>query len=230
MTPRMTKTVLASTSLALCSALLLALTTSADARPRHRHAGHQAGHHVKQHAKRHARQARLPVQAQGNDIAFNNDGKPTYVGPAMQSAPAARTTTQTGRKASRGVAAAQAHGSAIPSFTGSGLVSTARAYLGTNPTSRRTLWCGAFMDLVLRKSGHAGGGNLAKAYAGYGRRVSGPQVGAIAVMNRRGGGHVGVVSGVDANGNPIIISGNHNRTVAEAVYPRGRITAYVVPN
>ena len=56
-----------------------------------------------------------------------------------------------------------------------------------------------------------------------------PQVGAIAVMGRRGGGHVGVVSGVDANGNPIIVSGNHNHTVAESVYPRSRISAYVMP-
>jgi len=82
---------------------------------------------------------------------------------------------------------------------------------------------------VLKKTGHAGGGNLARAYASYGTRVAGPQVGAIAVMARGGGGHVGVVSGVDANGNPIIISGNHNHTVAEAVYPRGRIIAYVMP-
>jgi uncharacterized protein (TIGR02594 family) len=79
---------------------------------------------------------------------------------------------------------------------------------------------------VLKRTGHAGGGNLASGYAHYGRRVAAPQVGAIAVMR----GHVGVVSGVDANGNPIIVSGNHNRTVAESVYPRGRITAYVVPS
>ena len=74
-----------------------------------------------------------------------------------------------------------------------------------------------------------GGGNLASGYAHYGTRVSGPQVGAIAVMGRHGGGHVGVVSGIDGNGNPIIVSGNHNHTVAELVYPRGRITAYVLP-
>jgi uncharacterized protein (TIGR02594 family) len=71
---------------------------------------------------------------------------------------------------------------------------------------------------------------MARSFANYGRRVSGPQVGAIAVMSRgRRGGHVGVVSGVDARGNPIIISGNHNHRVAEAVYPRGRIYAYVLP-
>src|SRR4249919_1339126 len=85
------------------------------------------------------------------------------------------------------------------------------------------------MDMVLKRTGHRGGGNLAKAYASYGTRVSGPQVGAIAVMGRRGGGHVGVVSGVDPNSNPIVVSGNHNRTVAESVYPAGRISAYVLP-
>ena len=40
----------------------------------------------------------------------------------------------------------------------------------------------------------------------------------------RRGGHVGVVSGIDASGNPIIISGNHGRRVAEAVYSRAAST------
>ncbi len=119
--------------------------------------------------------------------------------------------------------------SAAGDFTGNSLVAEARKYIGTNPTGRRSLWCGAFMDLVLRHTGHRGGGNLALGYEHYGTRVSGPQVGAIAVMGRHGGGHVGVVSGVDPSGNPIIVSGNHNNTVAEAVYPRSRIAAYVVP-
>ena len=117
----------------------------------------------------------------------------------------------------------------IGGATSNSLVSEARKYIGTNPTGRGSLWCGAFMDMVLKRTGHAGGGNLANAYAHYGQRVSGPQVGAIAVMGRRGGGHVGVVSGVDPNGNPIIVSGNHNHTVAESVYPAGRISAYVLP-
>jgi uncharacterized protein (TIGR02594 family) len=118
---------------------------------------------------------------------------------------------------------------AFGGFTANSLVTNARRYLGSNPTGRSSLWCGAFMDMVLKQTGHKGGGNLALGYLKYGTRVSGPQVGAIAVMGRRGGGHVGVVSGIDANGNPIVISGNHNRTVAESVYPRGRISAYVMP-
>ena len=106
----------------------------------------------------------------------------------------------------------------------------ARQYVGTNPTGRHSLWCGAFMDMVLKNTGHEGGGNLALGYEHYGTRVDGPQVGAIAVMGRHGGGHVGVVTGIDPSGNPIIVSGNHNNTVAESVYPRSRIAAYVVPN
>lgn len=114
---------------------------------------------------------------------------------------------------------------------GSRLVSEARRWIGTNPTSRSSLWCARFMNFVLQRSGEPGtGSDLAKSFASYGHRVSGPQIGAIAVMSRRGGGHVGVVSGIDKSGNPIVISGNHGHRVAEAVYPRGRIFAYVTPN
>jgi uncharacterized protein (TIGR02594 family) len=86
------------------------------------------------------------------------------------------------------------------------------------------------MDLVLRRTGHKGGGNLAKDYLDYGKRVHGPVVGAIAITSRKGGGHVGVVTGIDQKGNPILVSGNHNHTVAEAAYPRGRVLGYVLPN
>nr|AIA90721.1 CAZy families GH108 protein [uncultured Hyphomicrobium sp.] len=109
------------------------------------------------------------------------------------------------------------------------MIAEARRYLGTNPTIRRTLWCGVFLDLVLRRTGHRGGGSLALGYAKYGKRVAGPQVGAIVVLTRKGGGHVGIVTGIDGNGNPVVISGNHNKRVAEAVYPRSRVVAYVVP-
>lgn len=114
---------------------------------------------------------------------------------------------------------------------GVGLVAEARRYIGGNPTGRSARWCAAFMNLVLERSGHSGSGsNLARSFASYGTRISGPQVGAIAVMSRgRRGGHVGVVSGIDANGNPIVISGNHGRRVAESTYPRSRIYAYVMP-
>jgi uncharacterized protein (TIGR02594 family) len=120
---------------------------------------------------------------------------------------------------------------------GSDLVAEARRWIGTNPTGWSHVWCGRFMNFILERTGRRGSGsNLARSFANYGSRVSGPQIGAIAVMGRSGraaggspGGHVGVVSGIDPRGNPIIISGNHGHRVAEAVYPRGRIFAYVMP-
>jgi uncharacterized protein (TIGR02594 family) len=115
-------------------------------------------------------------------------------------------------------------------FGSSNVVAEARRYLGGNPTSRGRLWCARFMNMVLERSGHHGtGSDLARSFASYGQRVSGPQVGAIAVMGRRGGGHVGVVSGIDANGNPIVVSGNNGNRVREAPVSRGRIYAYVMP-
>ena len=114
---------------------------------------------------------------------------------------------------------------------GSGLISQARAYLGSNPTGRSSLWCARFLNMVLERTGRRGtGSDMASSFASFGSRVSGPQVGAIAVMSRgKRGGHVGIVSGIDESGNPIIISGNHGGRVAESTYPRGRIYAYVMP-
>jgi uncharacterized protein (TIGR02594 family) len=148
----------------------------------------------------------------------------------------------------RGVAQLRAHGfydtqaSVMPGAASGGtalsggigsadLISEARRYLGGNPTSRASLWCARFMNLVLERTGHHGtGSDMASSFASYGQRVSGPQVGAIAVMGRRGGGHVGIITGIDAQGNPIMISGNNGNRVREAPVSRGRIYAYVVPN
>ena len=113
---------------------------------------------------------------------------------------------------------------------GSGLVAEARQYLGSNPTSRGSLWCARFMNLVLQHTGYKGtGSDMAASFAHYGQPVSGPQVGAIAVMGRRGGGHVGIITGIDAHGDPIMISGNNGNRVKEAPISRGRIYAYVIP-
>ena len=202
----------------LCSLAVAAFATSAVARPVHHR------HHAAQTTQVSAQQQ---MPGADRDVRYSFNG--------TQVASATDNTVVRGRRHSRvsladARAQAQSHSnSAYGGATSNSLVSEARKYIGTNPTGRGSLWCGAFMDLVLKRTGHNGGGNLASAYARYGTRVSGPQVGAIAVMGRRGGGHVGVVSGIDPNGNPIIVSGNHNHTVAESVYPAGRISAYVLP-
>jgi len=113
---------------------------------------------------------------------------------------------------------------------GSRMVAEARRWIGTNPTTRATLWCARFMNFVLARLGLPGTeSDWAKSFASYGKPLEGPEVGAIAVMDRKGGGHVGVVSGFDKDGDPIIISGNYSRRVAEAVYAKSRIIAYVSP-
>jgi uncharacterized protein (TIGR02594 family) len=118
-----------------------------------------------------------------------------------------------------------------PMFGWPKLVTEARKYVGTNPTARKRLWCATFMNMVLARTGYAGtGSDAARSFASYGKRVNDPQVGAIAVLTRgKSNGHVGIVTGIDANGNPIIISGNHGKRVGEATYPRNRVIAYVMP-
>jgi len=112
---------------------------------------------------------------------------------------------------------------------GSGAVAVARRYLGGNPTGRSRLWCAYFMNLVERKLGRSGtGSGMARSYASYGRRVSNPRPGDIAVLRRRGGGHVGYVMSV--SGSKVqLISGNHGRKVGIGSYPRSRVIAFVRP-
>lgn len=113
----------------------------------------------------------------------------------------------------------------------SSLVSEARRWIGTNPTGRSSLWCGDFMNFVLSRTGHrVHNSRSARSFASYGKPLAGPQVGAIAVMSRGAhGGHVGIVTGIDRSGNPIVISGNVEKRVEEIAYPRSRILAYVTP-
>jgi uncharacterized protein (TIGR02594 family) len=206
----------------LCSVAVAALATTAFARP---------VHHNRHHVAATVQNAVQPQMAGADrDVRYSSNATQAATAHGGDSVGQSRRHGRRSVAIAEARAQAQSHSnSAFGGVTSDSLVSEARKYIGTNPTGRGSLWCGAFMDMVLKRTGHNGGGNLARAYAHYGQRVSGPQVGAIAVMGRHGGGHVGVVSGVDPNGNPIIVSGNHNHTVAESVYPAGRISAYVLP-
>lgn len=110
---------------------------------------------------------------------------------------------------------------------GSPLVARARAYMGQTAADLglpRSLWCADFMNKITG----AGTSRRARDYAHYGSPAPAGCVGCVAVLSRgkRGGGHVGVVSGYDARGNPIIVSGNHGRRVGEGAYARGRVIAW----
>jgi uncharacterized protein (TIGR02594 family) len=205
---------------AVCSAAIVSLASPASARSHHgaRHyaRAHQLRHYVANHFRHYVERHR---------------GFRHYSRYFARSAPASD-----GLALMRAQRFANAYASIAPqndisaSSSSSNIVAEARRYIGGNPTDRASLWCARFMNMVLQRIGLKGtGSDMASSFANYGHRVSGPQVGAIAVMYRRGGGHVGVVSGIDTNGNPILVSGNYGNRVREAVYPRGRIYAYVMP-
>ncbi|MDI4236467.1 TIGR02594 family protein [Bradyrhizobium sp. Arg237L] len=199
-------------ALALCSTIIVVSVSPASARPHHGagrharayHAGHHAKHHYAHHRHRHMTRAsrweRGVAQMQAQGLADSN----ASLSPEPQQA---------------------------ASLGSSNIVDEARRHLGGNPTSRGSLWCARFMNMVLQHSGYRGtGSDMASSFARYGQRVSGPQVGAIAVMSRgRRGGHVGIITGIDAKGNPIMISGNNGNRVREASVSRGRIYVYVMP-
>ena len=203
-------------ALALCAAAFAVSVTPASARSHHGARRYPHAHYTGLHARRHyarqynrrfargSRWDRGVAQMQARGLAGANASIPS-------------STFSSGISTSGG-------------FGSSNIVAEARRYLGGNPTGRGSLWCARFMNMVLQRSGYRGtGSDLARSFASYGQRVSGPQVGAIAVMGRRGGGHVGIITGIDAQGNPIMISGNNGNRVREAPISRGRIYAYVMP-
>lgn len=203
-------------ALAFCSAAVAVASSPASARSHHgsgryAHARHASHHFAKRRFHRFRRYAR-GSRWHRSVAQWHSRGFETAQASVMSG------TASSGVGMSRG-------------FGASGLVSEARRYLGGNPTGRARLWCARFLNMVLNRTGHRGtGSDAAASFAHYGHRVSGPEVGAIAVMRRRGGGHVGIITGVDAHGDPIMISGNNGNRVREAPVSRGRIYAYVMPN
>ena len=245
-------------ALAILLAAVAALVSPASARPHHRHSAerHAHVHHARHyHYRHHVRSSRFErgaaqLQASGFDntqasydpnansggmggMRYMGGGDMGFGGNISRPGNMSRAVNQSYAVNKNGAGDMGNTGSMSGGFgSGSGLVSEARRYVGGNPTGRGSLWCARFMNMVLEKTGHRGtGSDMANSFAHYGTRVSGPQVGAIAVMSRgRRGGHVGIITGVDAQGNPIMISGNNGNRVREAPVSRGRIYAYVMPN
>lgn len=94
-----------------------------------------------------------------------------------------------------------------------------------------TPWCGVFVAEVMRRTGH----ELPKhwyralAWADWGKRIDRPRVGCVVVFSRKGGGHVGLVVGVDQNGRLLVLGGNQGNAVRIDPFDTDRVVAYVVP-
>lgn len=105
------------------------------------------------------------------------------------------------------------------------ILSTSPAYAEGKPKGCPRLWCGCWLAKHLGLSDASL--NSAREWLRFPH--TSPHAGSVAVLRRGRGGHVGIVKAIDANGNPTLLSGNHNHRVGIGVYPKSRVIAYVAP-
>ena len=95
-----------------------------------------------------------------------------------------------------------------------------------------TPWCGNIMAAWADECGHDYPKHYyrALAWATWGMPSGGPVLGAVAVLSRNGGGHVGMVSAISQDGLHVrLLGGNQGNAVSEAWFPVHRVSAYRVP-
>ena len=139
----------------------------------------------------------------------------------------------------RSVSASAAQAAADPSSqvassqtaAGGSVIAEASRWIGSrNMTGMAGPWCADAVSFWLRRSGHRPLANRMVASAlAYGPRLSGPRVGALAVIRtwRGAAGHVGLVEGIEPDGSIRLISGNWGHRVAQSVVARGTVLAFV---
>ncbi len=89
--------------------------------------------------------------------------------------------------------------------------------LKVNP--RKTPWCAAFANAILKKKGKKGTGSLAaRSFFAWGKKVAKPQHGDVVIIKTRRGYHVGFFVGFK-NGKVLVIGGNQSNSVKITAYP-----------
>lgn len=102
--------------------------------------------------------------------------------------------------------------------------------LGIAYTADSVPWCGLFAAYCVKQAGFNPPAIAirAKEWAKFGTALplqGSIPLGAIAVFTREGGGHVGFVTGVYADGSLAILGGNQGDAVNVRKFPRSRLTA-----
>lgn len=95
--------------------------------------------------------------------------------------------------------------------------------------SDETPWCSAFVNWCFEMTGYAGTNSAAaRSWLGWGQTVQLPSRGAVTILSRDGGGHVGffVSSTVER---VKLLGGNQGNQVCVADYDRKRVLGYRVP-
>lgn len=92
-------------------------------------------------------------------------------------------------------------------------------------------WCGSFIAMCMSVNHYIlpKYGERAKTWATYGKSVSSPTIGSIAVKSRTGGGHVCIVIGSDSKGNLYCVGGNQGDEVNIKLYPKNAFIDFRIP-
>lgn len=94
-----------------------------------------------------------------------------------------------------------------------------------------TPWCGVALAGWMAEAGleYPKEYYRALAWRNYGSN-SGPRLGAVAVLTRKGGGHVGIVTGITETGDHVrLLGGNQGDMVRESWFPIDRVDSFRAP-
>lgn len=105
----------------------------------------------------------------------------------------------------------------------------AEAWLGED--DGKVPWCGLFMRECMRVAGikSPAFAYRAKSWLSWGEPILSPCIGCIVVFERDGGGHVGLVVGVDGRGSLMVLGGNQGDMVKISPFAISRVAGYRVP-
>lgn len=93
-------------------------------------------------------------------------------------------------------------------------------------------WCSSFVGAMFEYNGiKSSRYESARSWLAWGEHIERSEVrfGDVVVFSRNGGGHVGLLVGITAEGNPIVLGGNQSNQVNVKVFDRKRVVGYRRP-
>lgn len=120
----------------------------------------------------------------------------------------------------------------IPGRTHSKVIQGWLKYLGAWWNDDENPWCGVFTGYCLKVCGYSVPALYmrATAWLKWGKEIPQPIPGAVAILERKGGGHVFFVIAITPEGNPVGIGGNQGNKVSIATFDKSRVLGYRVPS
>lgn len=121
--------------------------------------------------------------------------------------------------------------SEIPGSRHSKIITGWLTYLGAWWNDDENPWCGVFLGFIFKCLNYPIPFLYmrAKSWLNWGISIEHPVLGAVGILERKGGGHVFIVLGITAQGNPVGIGGNQNNKVSVATFDKSRVLGYRLP-